>query len=434
MALPLYPNFKPLELDDRAEVEALTKRFPPYSDFNFTNLWSWDVRGSAQLSRLGTSLIVRLYDLHSGAAYYSLLGDEDVDDLATRLIHRASREEIPTELRVVPECVRAASRDRDLEWDEDDTCWDYVLSTVRIQGMEGGSFRRHRQKVRWLFDSHPVEFERMDLRNRTVHAALLGMFELWARQRGRGNPRDDAEYQAFTRLLRAAPQLPKLLTLGAFVQSELAGFIISEPLTNGYAHSHFWKADTERFEGVYPALMRECSRQLATLGCTRMNIEEDLGLPGLRQAKGSFVPAEYLKKFTVRHRDFMVAAPCRTSQLPPPIPDPALSSYPVPQERPRLATPATGYRLPPPPALPRIPVEVPPVAVTEVPRRSTILPPPMAASGSGHSDVGVLRAGRARLGTGRNSAVSGPVSGVHIAAMTADEDHPSRPAPQRSKA
>lgn len=431
MALPLFPTFKPLELDDRAEVESLTRRFPPYSDFNFTNLWAWDVRSSVQLSRLGTSLIVRFYDLRAGTAYYSLLGDDGVDDLASRLIHRASREEIPTELRVVPECVRAASRDPDLIWDEDDTCWDYVLSTVRIQGMAGGSFKRHRQKLRWFFDSHPVEFEPMNLRDRMVHAALVGMFELWARQRGRGNPREDEEYLAFTRLLRAASQLPKLLTLGAFVRDELAGFIITEPLASGYAHSHFWKADTERFEGVYSALMQECSRQLAALGCTRMNFEEDLGIPGLRQAKGSFVPAEYLKKFTVRHRMYVEVGSTRISQLPPPTPDPSLSSYPVPQDRPRLATPASGYRLPPLPPPPRIPIEMPTAAVTEVHRRSTILPPPM---GSGHAEHAVVRAGaggRPRQGTGRNSSVTGPASGVHASAM---DDHPSRLPPQRSKA
>ena len=43
--LPEFPQFKKLELSDKEEVEKFTSKFPPYSDFNFVSMWSWDIKG-----------------------------------------------------------------------------------------------------------------------------------------------------------------------------------------------------------------------------------------------------------------------------------------------------------------------------------------------------------------------------------------------------
>ncbi len=38
--LPQFPQFKPLELTDKSDIEAITKQHLPYSDFNFVSLWN----------------------------------------------------------------------------------------------------------------------------------------------------------------------------------------------------------------------------------------------------------------------------------------------------------------------------------------------------------------------------------------------------------
>ncbi|MGA9396241.1 MAG: hypothetical protein WCA83_14480 [Azonexus sp.] len=42
--IPDFPEFKPLELTDRAAIEAVVHAFPPYSDFSFTNLYAWNAQ------------------------------------------------------------------------------------------------------------------------------------------------------------------------------------------------------------------------------------------------------------------------------------------------------------------------------------------------------------------------------------------------------
>jgi len=39
VGLPLFPEFKKLELSDKEAVEKITHKFPSYSDFNFTKIF-----------------------------------------------------------------------------------------------------------------------------------------------------------------------------------------------------------------------------------------------------------------------------------------------------------------------------------------------------------------------------------------------------------
>jgi hypothetical protein len=60
------------------------------------------------------------------------------------------------------------------------------------------------------------------------------------------------------------------------------------------------KGDTN-YKGVYSFLVSESARQLLKKGKKYTNIEQDLGLPGLRQAKRSYAPAVMLKKYTITY-------------------------------------------------------------------------------------------------------------------------------------
>ncbi|MCA1638525.1 MAG: hypothetical protein LC768_09365, partial [Acidobacteria bacterium] len=60
--IPSFPHFRNLRADDKEAVESFTNQFPPYSDFNFTSLWCWNVSEKIQVSQLYGNLIVRFTD------------------------------------------------------------------------------------------------------------------------------------------------------------------------------------------------------------------------------------------------------------------------------------------------------------------------------------------------------------------------------------
>ncbi len=57
-SIPKFPSSKKLTLADQAEVQNFVEKFPPYSDYNFTSLYSYNVENNIELSWLNNNLVV----------------------------------------------------------------------------------------------------------------------------------------------------------------------------------------------------------------------------------------------------------------------------------------------------------------------------------------------------------------------------------------
>ena len=90
--IPEFPQFKNLELTDKKEVEKITGKYPPYSDFNFVSMWSWDIKGEMRLSILNGNLVVRFTDYITGNPFYSFLGNNEVNDTVEKLLELSKKE------------------------------------------------------------------------------------------------------------------------------------------------------------------------------------------------------------------------------------------------------------------------------------------------------------------------------------------------------
>src|SRR3989344_1313301 len=101
--IPTFPKFKNLELGDRADIESLTKKFQPYSDYNFTSLWCWDTYGQIQVSKLHGNLVIRFTDYLTGEPFYSFMGTIDVDHTVSELLKLSHNQSLTTALRLIPE-------------------------------------------------------------------------------------------------------------------------------------------------------------------------------------------------------------------------------------------------------------------------------------------------------------------------------------------
>ena len=101
--IPEFPQFKKLELSDKKDIEKFTSKFPPYSDFNFVSMWSWDIKGEMRLSVLNNNLVVRFTDYLTGNPFYSFLGDNKVNETAEQLLELSKNEGLKAELKLIPE-------------------------------------------------------------------------------------------------------------------------------------------------------------------------------------------------------------------------------------------------------------------------------------------------------------------------------------------
>ena len=57
-----FPNFSPLQPTHGGRIIKTASERPPYSDHNFTSLWSWNAKGNAHVSEHNGNIIVLLND------------------------------------------------------------------------------------------------------------------------------------------------------------------------------------------------------------------------------------------------------------------------------------------------------------------------------------------------------------------------------------
>lgn len=297
--IPRFPAFKPLELDDRRDIEQMTAGFPPYSDFNFVSLWSWDTDGLCRISRLHDNLVVALKDYGTDDVFLSFLGSRAVADTATTLLAFAERQGFLPRLRLVPEAVVAtADLAETVSVAEDPANFDYVLSVPEWVELRGSRFRNKRNAIHGFERKHAPEFRVVDPRRRKVQQEMVQLFLLWSEQRGRfglGETRN--ELLALRRALRVARD-EALVCFGVYEHGVMRGFSVNQPLADGYAIGHFWKAD-HGLPGIYAYLLHHTCRHFWEHGYRYFNIEQDLGKSGLAYSKRLYRPCHLLRKYAL---------------------------------------------------------------------------------------------------------------------------------------
>ena len=110
------------------------------------------------------------------------------------------------------------------------------------------------------------------------------------------------ETEAIIRLLKLENKY-KLLLLCLFHEDKIIGFIINEILSdNKHSIGHFLKSSTKFHSGFGTIMLNKMCQILHEKGFYYLNMEQDLGLPGLRKWKELHKPTHFLKKYAVIYR------------------------------------------------------------------------------------------------------------------------------------
>lgn len=298
--IPEFPKFKKLEFSDKAEVEAFTCNYPPYSDFDFMSMWCWDISEQTVLSILNQNLVVKFCDYLTGQPFYSFLGSNNLSDTIHKLLDMSLREGISLELRLVPEDSIKMIDTSKFRTIEDRDHFDYVYSVDELKRYEGGIYETKRNNLNRFLKKYPdVEVKVLDLASKGIQEQIISLDYLWLENKTllKKNPEAGNEFKALKRLFHS--NCLDLVALGCYVDKKLIAFCISELLHSNFALAHFAKADVN-FSGVYARLMKETTKLLSLSNVSLLNYEQDLGLSSLRYSKTSFRPKFFLKKYTVR--------------------------------------------------------------------------------------------------------------------------------------
>lgn len=295
---PQFPQFEPLSLEQSGHIETMTSRFHPYSDFNFTSLFSWNTNNLVAHSMHEGNLIVRFADYLTGEPVYSFLGDTNTDVTAQTILQHMKNEGMKPEIRLLPESSLGNIHPDKFQITEDQDNHDYILSIDRLLQFQGSRLKPNRNLVTRFKKSYQSTTQLLDLTDLSTKKMLIEFFLSWAERKGLPPEQTANELKAMSRALDYCAH-KELLGIGIFVDHELAGFTICEKLAGPYAMLHFEKANPARFVGIYQFLMQETAKILANSGCELLNYQQDLGLQGLRMCKKGFHPSHYLRKYKI---------------------------------------------------------------------------------------------------------------------------------------
>ncbi|MSU55109.1 MAG: DUF2156 domain-containing protein [Candidatus Taylorbacteria bacterium] len=298
--IPKFPRFKKLEFFDKVDVETFTRQHPPYSDFDFMSMWCWDTKGEMEVSLLNGNLIVRFTDYLTSEPFVSFIGSHEVFDTTDKLLKFSIKEGVQPALKLLPE-VSVINLDKEaFIVSEDRNHFDYIYSVEEISQYEGSGLKTHRNSLNsFLRKYRKVEAKLLDVSNKKNQQEILRLYGKWEKNNGFSIPNETI---AINRFLKHANQFSSI-AIGVYVEDELVAFNLHEksPVDSAYINCLFAKTNSE-FIGINAFLMNATAKILKEHNYKYINYEQDLGIYNLRQAKNSFQPHHFLKKYTASFR------------------------------------------------------------------------------------------------------------------------------------
>jgi uncharacterized protein len=295
--IPEFPTLDKITLNQRDEIVTRTKTYPPYSDYDFTTLWSWDVEEKRKISSLNDNLVIEFTDYITGEGFYSFFGNNRINETVKTLFEFAHSQGMTNDLRFIPELVlgKVNIQSEEFALIEDFDNHDYIYSIDKLVDLQGSEYGQARNLLsRFMKRNGDINVRQLNLSNPQESNLILEVNKKWQNNKG---IYIQAEEKALKRLITNSKDF-NLEAFGIFVKEEIVGYAISEVLYEDYAIAHFAQADTN-YAGIYAFLMKQIAESLQKKGSKLLNYEQDLGLPRLRQGKMSYRPVSFLKKFSI---------------------------------------------------------------------------------------------------------------------------------------
>jgi hypothetical protein len=175
-----------------------------------------------------------------------------------------------------------------LSYNSDDS--DYLYDAVRLSTLAGAKTKAQQARA---FEA--AASPRLAPLEAIGPEAAYGILDLWLRQSGRAPKATDSA--ACREAIACAPELG-LQGMAVIAEGRPSGFLLAGPARNGVRVVHFAKGRRDQ-AGLYPWMF---ARFAAVCGAKILNFEQDLGSPGLAQAKRALAPASVLHKYRLQLR------------------------------------------------------------------------------------------------------------------------------------
>jgi uncharacterized protein len=288
MIIPKFPDFVPIELELKSELHpGLSLLKEGISEFTFAGLYLFRNQYGYQIARLPDDHLVISGKGDKGTFFMLPCGIPEEKEILKELFSNHDY------LKNLPQQEAEAKR---IELEKQDYCvcedrenFDYLYLRKNLVQLAGRKYHKKRNLVNAFLNSY--SYEEMWI-NRDNEKDAFQVLERWMDGR-----EDKSDYDAALEALSLREEL-ELTGCITYVDGKPAAYSLGEALTKGKSFAvHFEKAD-DSYKGIYQFINRSFASMLPRHYCY-INREQDLGDPGLRQAKMSYRPDDFVKKYKV---------------------------------------------------------------------------------------------------------------------------------------
>ena len=287
-------NFEPISLDRQKEYLALLAKCPQVaSDYSFLNLWAW--AEDYGLRWAWEENLVWLKQTRPEELCWAPVGPWNLIDWQNRHAHHADGHTVFIRVpQKLVEIWRTAAGD-EAKVSEERGHWDYLYAVSDLIELRGN--RYHKKKNLLNQFKKKYEFTYLPLEPGLIEQAL-GMQEDWCTWRDcESSEVLSAENKAIARILNDWQQFNGVQGGAILLNGAMAAYTVAEKLTSDSIVIHFEKGDTQ-YKGVYQAINQMFLENSATQ-IALVNREQDLNDEGLRKAKLSYHPVNFINKCRV---------------------------------------------------------------------------------------------------------------------------------------
>jgi hypothetical protein len=287
-------QFEPITLDKQVAYQDILAQCPQKtSDYSFVNLWGW--AREYDLSWAWDDRLVWIRQNEPESIYWAPVGPwAEVDwnaRFSTHVSESLQFNRIPSQLM---ECWKSEIPDR-IQIQESRGHWDYLYDCTELVELKGNRFHKKKNLVNQFLRKYEFTYDSLTADRIDLALTLQTDWCTW-----RDCESFDtlaAENRSIQRVLENWTELEGLLGGLLLVEGEIAAYTVAERLSEDMVVIHFEKANPE-FKGAYQAINQMFLAHLDK-GFSLANREQDLDDEGLRKAKLSYHPIDFLKKYQI---------------------------------------------------------------------------------------------------------------------------------------
>ena len=298
LKVPIFPEFRPLELADREFIHDFFWHYQPEtSELTFTNLFIWRAHYGFAWSLDRDWLLIISKNPKPGGWALPPVGPPGRTEVSRRLLTWLKEEKgsaYPSIQRADRRLAEELASSQEFTAEPQRDHFDYVYLTPDLINLAGNRYHSKRNYLHTFERSHQFSYEPLEERHLPACRELAGAW--CSLKRCEEDLNLMGEWEAVGAALEHFRAL-KLTGVVILLNGKVEAFTVGELLNRETAVVHLEKANAD-IRGLY-AVINQRFCQEAWAGVPFINREQDLGEPGLREAKLSYHPARLVEKFSL---------------------------------------------------------------------------------------------------------------------------------------